>query len=253
MKDLWNPALYKSNHSFVYNYGKNLLELLDPKDGEEILDLGCGTGELTYEIFKKTSKVTGIDASEKMLISARENYPGIDFLNINALEMEYHEKFDKVFSNAVFHWIFEQEKFLKKIYDSLKPGGKLVFEMGGKDNAFIILDNIRKAMIRRGFYNNAEKQITFFPSVAEYSTLLEKSGFTVRYALYFDRDTELSGNDGMKNFINMFYSAHFSGISTKMKDEIIEEVESSVKHLLFRDGKWYADYKRLRMAAEKII
>ena len=44
MKDTWNPDLYKNNHSFVYDYGKDLLALLDPKDGEVILDLGCGTG-----------------------------------------------------------------------------------------------------------------------------------------------------------------------------------------------------------------
>ena len=72
MKDTWNPDLYKNNHSFVYDYGKDLLALLDPKDGEVILDLGCGTGELTYEISKKTPFVTGIDASEKMLSEAKK-------------------------------------------------------------------------------------------------------------------------------------------------------------------------------------
>ena len=165
MKDLWNPDLYKSGHSFVYNYGMDLLNLLDPRDNEVIMDLGCGTGELTYEISKKTPLVTGIDASEKMLSEAVKNYPGIEFLNINALEMDYQNKFDKVFSNAVFHWIFDQEKFLEKIYNSLKSGGKLIFEMGGKNNAAAVLTNIQKSLIKRGFNKNAEKQITFFPSL----------------------------------------------------------------------------------------
>ena len=253
MKDVWNPSLYKNNHSFVYNYGKDLLDLLNPEAPEVILDLGCGTGELTYEISKKTPFVTGIDASEKMLSEAKKNYPDIKFLNIDALEMDFHNKFDKIFSNAVFHWILEQEKFLKNIYDSLKPGGKLIFEMGGKNNTAVILHNLQNALIKRGFNKNAKKQIMFFPSVGEYSALLEKSGFTVRYALYFDRDTVLSGKNGLKNFINMFHNPYFEGIDDELRNEIIQETENNVKPVLFRDGIWYADYKRLRIIAEKIL
>ena len=253
MKDLWNPDLYKNSHSFVYNYGLDLLHLLNPEEGEMILDLGCGTGELTFEISKKTPLVTGIDASEKMLSEARKIYPDIEFSNVNALEMDFHNKFDKVFSNAVFHWIFEQEKFLKNIYSSLKPGGKLIFEMGGKDNTAAILSNVQKSLIKRGFHKNAEKKIMFFPSLAEYSALLEKSGFTVRYALYFDRDTVLSGEDGLRNFINMFHNPYFEGIDDELRSEIIQEVENNSKPVLYKDGIWYADYKRLRMVAEKIV
>lgn len=253
MKDTWNPDLYKNNHSFVYDYGKDLLALLDPKDGEVILDLGCGTGELTFEISKKTRFITGIDASEKMLSKAKKSYPDIEFLNIDALSMDYRNKFDKVFSNAVFHWIFEQEKFLKNIYNSLKPGGKLIFEMGGKDNTAVIMLNLKKALIKRGFNKNAEKQVMFFPSVGEYSALLEKTGFTVRYALYFDRDTVLNGKDGLKNFINMFHNSYFDDIDENLRNEIIQEVENNVKPVLYKDGIWYADYKRLRIIAEKII
>lgn len=253
MKDLWNPDLYRSNHSFVYNYGRDLLELLNPEKDDEILDLGCGTGELTNEIFTHSKKIIGIDASAKMISKAKKKYPDITFLNIDALKMDYHNKFDKVFSNAVFHWVFEQEIFLNKIYDSLKPGGRLIFEMGGKDNAAVILDNIKKSLFKRSYHSNAEKQITFFPSVAEYASLLEKSSFTVRYALYFDRDTELSGENGLKNFITMFYSGLFEGVEEKVREEILDEVENNVRPLLFRNGKWYADYKRLRMIAEKAV
>lgn len=253
MNDTWSPDLYKSNHSFVYNYGRDLLNLLDPVAGETILDLGCGTGELTFEISKKTSLVTGIDASEKMLSDAKKNYPDIEFLNVNALEMDYQNKFDKVFSNAVFHWIFEQEKFLKNIYNSLKSGGKLIFEMGGKDNAAAVITNVQKSLIKRGFTKNAEKQITFFPSLGEYSSLLEKTGFTVRYALYFNRDTPLDGENGLKNFITMFYSSYFEGITNEIKTEIIQEIEDNARSVLFKNGVWNVDYKRLRMIAEKIV
>lgn len=252
MADVWNPNLYKSNHSFVYNYGKALLELLDPQAHDEILDIGCGTGELTNEIFKKTKLVTAVDASDKMISEAKKTYPEINFIKMNALEMEYKNKFDKVFSNAVFHWIFDQEKFLENIYTSLKSDGKLVVEMGGQNNAQTILNALKTALINHGYIENSQKQVTFFPSVGEYTSLLEKTGFTVRYVLYFDRDTELTGKDGLKTFVTMFYSPFFENIDENIKNEILDEVQFNCKDSLFRNGKWYADYKRLRFIAEKI-
>lgn len=252
MADVWNPNLYKSNHSFVYNYGKALLELLDPQSHDEILDIGCGTGELTNEIFKKTKSLTAVDASDKMINEAKKSYPGINFIKMNALEMEYKNKFNKVFSNAVFHWIFDHEKFLEKIHTSLKMNGKLVVEMGGQNNTKTILSALKTALINNGYIENSKKQLTFFPSVGEYTSLLEKAGFTVRYVLYFDRETELIGEDGLKTFINMFCSPYFEDIDEIIKNKILDEVKTNSKNLLFKKGKWYADYKRLRFVAEKI-
>lgn len=251
MSDLWNPDLYKEGHSFVFKYGEALTELLAPNKNDNILDIGCGTGELTYKISKLVKSITGIDSSSKMLESARKNYPEINFEVVNALEMKFENEFDKVFSNAVFHWIFDQETFLKKIYNSLKINGKLVAEMGGKDNAEIILSNLKTSLISRGYQANADKKVTFFPSVGEYTSLLEKAGFTIRYVLYFDRDTELNGEDGIKNFLTMFYAQYFENIDEKDKNTILEEVQNKCRKKLYKNNKWYADYKRLRFIAEK--
>jgi 2-polyprenyl-3-methyl-5-hydroxy-6-metoxy-1,4-benzoquinol methylase len=59
----WNAELYDDKHSFVFQYGESVLELLDIKPGEQILDLGCGTGHLTKQIKDHGAEVTGIDAS----------------------------------------------------------------------------------------------------------------------------------------------------------------------------------------------
>ena len=53
----WDPNLYQNNHSFVAHYGRDVVALLDPKPGENILDLGCGTGLLTEEIFQSGASV----------------------------------------------------------------------------------------------------------------------------------------------------------------------------------------------------
>ena len=65
----WNAELYDDKHSFVFEYGENVLELLDVKKRERILDLGCGTGHLTQRIHERGGVVTGIDSSPEMILA----------------------------------------------------------------------------------------------------------------------------------------------------------------------------------------
>src|SRR3978361_829172 len=130
----WNAELYDQKHAFVYQYGESLLELLDAKPGEHILDLGCGTGHLTQRIQSLGAIVTGIDSSPEMIQQAEENFPEIKFSVANATNFYFEEPFDAIFSNAVLHWIKDQDSLIKTVYDNLKPGGRFVAEMGGRGN-----------------------------------------------------------------------------------------------------------------------
>src|ERR1041384_1391697 len=105
----WNPALYDQKHSFVFEYGHELLALLQPKCAELILDLGCGTGHLTNQIAHTGARVIGLDDSPSMLTTARQNYPQLDFRLADAVEFSTPEQFDAVFSNAVLHWVTRAE------------------------------------------------------------------------------------------------------------------------------------------------
>lgn len=78
-KDNWNANLYDQNHSFVSRYGNNLIELLAPKQGEQILDLGCGTGDLAKKLYDIGVNIVGVDKSENMITEALSKYPQINF------------------------------------------------------------------------------------------------------------------------------------------------------------------------------
>jgi len=71
MTNQWNTAEYDAKHAFVYQKAKGLVELLAPKAGERILDLGCGTGALTAEIAGRGAEVLGVDRSEAILSHPR--------------------------------------------------------------------------------------------------------------------------------------------------------------------------------------
>jgi trans-aconitate methyltransferase len=82
-----------------------LLALLAPKTGERILDVGCGTGQLTAEIARSGAEAVGIDNSPAMITEARRNFPKQHFEVADVTAMRYHAEFDAVFSNAALHWV----------------------------------------------------------------------------------------------------------------------------------------------------
>jgi trans-aconitate methyltransferase len=246
----WNAELYKEKHAFVFGHGNGLIEWLEPKEGENILDLGCGTGELTSQIAASGAKVTGLDSSASMIASAQQHFPDVTFKVADATSFSLHEEFDAVFSNATLHWIRQQEKALDRIWNHLKPGGRLVLEMGGKGNVDDIMGALEKAMQNKG-YNY--KAFWYFPSVGEYTSLLEEYGFRVNQVHYFDRETELADpENAIVEWLQMFGAHFFEQVPEQDRLPILQEAQEALRATNFRDGKWYSKYVRLRVKAEKI-
>jgi trans-aconitate methyltransferase len=87
--------------------------------------------------------------------------------------------------------------------------------------------------------------------VGEYASLLEEFGFEVNAAWLFDRPTPLEGEDGMRNWIKMFGSAMFFDVDESIRLEAINRAERELKQTLYKDGTWFADYRRIRIVARK--
>ncbi len=85
----WDAARYQDKHSFVWRFGASLLELLAPQPGERILDVGCGTGQLTADIAKAGAQVIGLDYSSDMLADAHRNFPAIAFVQGDAARYRF--------------------------------------------------------------------------------------------------------------------------------------------------------------------
>jgi trans-aconitate 2-methyltransferase len=248
----WNSSLYDNKHDFVFKYGEHLIQMLTPQEGERILDIGCGTGHLTNLIASTGAFVTGMDNSIDMIAKARNEYPHLPFAVASVTSFSFDEPFDAMFSNAVLHWVSEKEKAIQCMYNNLKPGGRLVLEMGGKGNNEKILGALKSALIKRGFKENAARQMWYFPSLSEYTGLLEKQGFRVTHAAHYNRETELKDTEhGIKDWLNMFCSKFFEGIDNDNRGAILEEVQETLRQTHYKNNKWYADYKRLRVVAIK--
>ena len=107
-----------------------------PQPGDAILDLGCGTGELSAylaELVGPEGKVIGVDPDEQRIIVARKSHRKIKNLSFfkgsaaNISEI-FPESFDIIFSNHVLHWIADKQEAFNNMFASLKLGGKIAIQ-----------------------------------------------------------------------------------------------------------------------------
>ena len=101
----WDTELYEAKHNFVWKFGEGVLDLLDPKPEERILDVGCGTGHLTQTIAERGAAVVGFDSSSRDDRASTAKLPRLQFILGDAAKMEFRSEFDAVFSNAALHWM----------------------------------------------------------------------------------------------------------------------------------------------------
>jgi trans-aconitate methyltransferase len=249
MKQTWDAELYEARHAFVWHFGESLVELLAPVAGERILDVGCGPGQLTNKIAEHGASVVGLDSSPDMIGQARQNFPKLHFVLQSVTEMEFEEEFDALFSNATLHWILDAQAAARAMFRALRKGGRLVAEFGGIGNVRTI-ESAVKTVIER-YTDTPVAGRRFYPSVGEYASLLEGVGFDVRFAHLFERPTALEGENGMENWITQFSGFQFEPLAPADRKQALQEVVELVRPKLYRDGQWFADYRRLRIIAAK--
>ncbi|MEL6815358.1 MAG: methyltransferase domain-containing protein [Cyanobacteria bacterium J06598_3] len=253
----WNAACYQQQYSYIWEKGERLLEMLNPQAGDRILDLGCGTGQLSQKIASKAAHVIGLDSDPAMIFQAQSNYPATNFPNLSfqvgdAVDFHLPTPVDAVFSNAALHWVTRADAAAHCIANALKPGGHLVCELGGKGNVQTIMRALEKAVAAHLEGPSAPKTLNpwYFPSLRDYVEQLEQAGLEVVYAHLFDRPTPL-GEAGLAGWLSMFSQRWFADtLSAETWENIVKTVEAEASSL-YQQGKWIADYRRLRIIAMK--
>ncbi|KAI6041440.1 S-adenosyl-L-methionine-dependent methyltransferase [Pisolithus marmoratus] len=245
---------YNRTASFVYSeeFTSPILRCLNPSEGDRIIDLGCGSGELTVKIQDAVGPkgfVVGVDHSQDMLAKASEN--GVRNLVLSDIQdlhipsdLAEAKSFDAAFSNAALHWC-KQNPFgvLNGIKGMLKDGGRFICEMGGYLNCTGVRLSLHHALRKRGL--EPEKiDPWYFPSVMEYRKLLEDAGFRVDTIALVPRITSLNG-DGLRDWLQLFARGTFlKPLSDEDAAEIMDEVD-----LKDAEGNWSMMYVRLRFSA----
>lgn len=245
MNITWDAKAYQKEFSFVPTYGEGVTGLLGEIKGKRVLDLGCGNGLLTQKLVELGAQVTGVDASAEMLALAQENCPQAQLVQADATALSFQEPFDAVFSNAVFHWVDDQDALLSGVRACLKPGGVLACEFGGYGCAGSVHAALAQAYSKRG---RTYRIAFYFPTIGEYTPRMEAHGLRVTDAQLFDRFTP-QGERGMRGFISMFLPRVLDPFDEGEREAILREVEDACRDKLFVEGGWFVDYVRIRLRA----
>jgi trans-aconitate methyltransferase len=269
------------------------------------LDVGCGTGELTNQLLnvatqsvKPTAEsqeesnsadkdtietvVVGVDADQSMISRAQELYPSVKFLTVDIrsyldekqqamMEAQTVPKtFDLIFSNAALHWIpaKDMDNVICTISKLMKTnGGRLVVEFGGKGNVQTVVTACED-VLREQYDIKDFTTPWYFPSIAEFTTILERNGIEVVSAELYDRPTKLTDPvNGMIDWLRMFGQPFIEAaittydiggvvtssemdttISRHDKESLfLTAVNERVRSKLYDGTQWIADYRRIRV------
>jgi trans-aconitate methyltransferase len=243
----WNPAQYAGTARFVSDLGMPVVELLAPRPGECILDLGCGDGPLTKKLVALGCSVIGVDASPDMVAAAQAL--GLDARVMDGHALAFDGEFDAVFSNAALHWMKQPDKVIASVWRALKPGGRFVAECGGQGNVSRIVDAIDTAFAKRGI-DATQFNPWYFPSAEEYRARLEACGFEVGSIALIRRPTPLPGS--LADWLETFAKSFTEALPAGQRAAFLEEVEADCRpDLCDANRTWTADYVRLRFAASR--
>jgi trans-aconitate methyltransferase len=242
----WSAERYARNARFVAELGEPVVDWLDPKPGERVLDIGCGDGALTASIVARGAEVIGIDSAPSLVEAARAR--GIDARIVDAYALPFRAEFEAAFSNAALHWLLEPDLVLAGIQRALVPRGRFAGEMGAQGNVAAISTAILAVLRAHGIDGEA-RWPWYFPTPAEYAERLETRGFVVLRMELIPRPTPLP--TGMRGWLDTFANPFLAEVDDDERDTILEEVTSLLApSLRGRAGAWTADYVRLRFAAQ---
>jgi trans-aconitate 2-methyltransferase len=179
----WDAATYDQVSDPQFEWGTEVLERLDLRGDEVIVDAGCGSGRVTAELLERLpdGRVIAVDGSESMIEKAKERLGDrADYLVADLVELELPEPVDLVFSTATFHWIADHDRLFRQMRRALRPGGRLVAQCGGKGNVATHTQIIAAVAADPEFapHLSQRKGLWNFASPEETELRLDSAGFT---------------------------------------------------------------------------
>lgn len=245
---------------------------------ERILDLGCGSGELTARVAELVQvprgSITGVDLSADLLgkaIASTQSQQGFTFQQLDGHDLDQldgERDFDAVFSNAALHWMSrDPSQVAKGAYQVLREGGRFVAEMGGAHNVAGVRAELYNALHTRGI--DASKVDPFYwPTARQQTKVLEEAGFSVQScgedsgSVRVDvsaepcEPTELVPRitplpTGLAGWLETFAFAFLEALPQEERSKVVGEVCDRLAVDMKTDEGWTVMYTRLRFVAVK--
>jgi trans-aconitate 2-methyltransferase len=244
----WDAASYERVGAPVRAFGRALLDRLDLRGDETVLDAGCGSGGVTRELIERApdGRVIGVDASPSMIEQARAAIGDAAALRVgDLLELELDEPVDVVFSSATFHWISDHDRLFGRLFAALRPGGRLLAQCGGRGNIAAVEAALALAAREPPFAEHLGgwQGPWNFAGPDETVARLERAGFADAEA---ELHTEPVCPDDPREYLGtMILGAHLDRLLPELRDALVERVAGEFPEPVT------IEYVRLTMSARR--
>lgn len=249
---------YKKASRHQKEWGNSLIEGLELKGNESILDLGCGDGSLTENLalLVPDGRVLGIDASAGMIKTAekcvRDN---LQFVRMDINSIDFNNEFDVIFSNAALHWIIDHRMLLKNAFRALKPGGVIAWNFAGKGTCNSFFKIVREIMSEDKYqrYFTDFEWPWYMPSKSDYEKMVDLVGFTKISIIEENKDRYFSDADEMIRWIDEPSIVPFINcVPNELKEGFRQNVvEQMLRVALQKDGTCFETFRRIHFTAVK--
>ena len=258
----WNPADYERSSSAQFAWAMALIDGLDLRGRESVLDIGCGDGRITAHLASLVpdGRVVGIDLSPEMVRFAREKHPQEEHRNLSfgvgdASRLTFLEEFDLTVSFACLHWVADHLAVLKGVRRSLRPGGRLLFQCGGRGNAARILD-LTGDLIKSERWARYFQDFVFpyhFYGPEEYGPWLGEAGLRARRVELVPKDMVHQSQEGLEGIIRNTWLPYTERLPEDLRPEFIGDVARRYIERFPPDGNGavHVQMMRLEVVAER--
>jgi trans-aconitate 2-methyltransferase len=244
----WNATSYARTAAPVEAFGHRLLDRLELRGDESVLDAGCGTGSVTEELLARVpeGRVIGVDGSRSMIERARERLgTRADLRASDLLDLELDEPVDVVFSSATFHWIADHDRLFARLFAALKPGGRLVAQCGGAGNIAPVVEALDDVTAEPPFAEHFAgwRGPWNYAGPGETVARLERAGFVeARAGLH---DEPVQPDDPHEFFETIMLGSHLERLPDEQRGPFVDRVLSELGEPVI------VEYVRLTMSAQR--
>ena len=244
----WDAATYDRVSSPQVEWAGPILDRLELAGDETVLDAGCGSGRVTTMLLDRlpAGRVIAVDSAPAMVAKARKEIGDRAEVALQDLaELHLGEQVDAVFSNAVFHWVLDHDRLFQRLYDALKPGGRIEAQCGGKGNIKDFHDAVARLADRPPFSSYFEGWTGpwHFAGDTETAERLERIGFTdVRCWL---EDSPVVPPEAHDYLRTVCLGHHLEQLPDELRDTLVGRVVDEL------DTPLTLEYVRLNISARK--
>jgi trans-aconitate 2-methyltransferase len=255
----WDASRYHRVAQPHAGWGANVLDRLQLRGDELVLDAGCGSGKVTAQLLERLprGRVIGADLSPAMLAEARTTLAvlaeRVSFVQADLLEIDAaladQPRVDVIFSTATFHWIDDHERLFSALHRVVRRGGRLVSQFGGGANLAGFMRATDAVAARPAYVGHLEGKPLwrYYYSPEQTRQRLEAAGFTDVDAWLTDSPQTFADAHSLGDFARaVVLRNHLGALPTDLHEAFVAEVTDEIHT---RQGAWLLDYVRLNADA----